>query len=122
MVEGNGFYLGLKDDSCPMIYVVPKELEHHGWYIDIVYYLKKLTSPRHLLDYKKLYLRLNASKYCFINQILGWRNPNELILICVNPKEENDLMDEFHKVLCGGHHVENITTHVTTLIGYMLKD
>jgi hypothetical protein len=44
---------------------------------------------------------LNASKYCFINQGLGWRNPDALILIYVNPKEANNLMDEFHKGLCG---------------------
>jgi hypothetical protein len=112
MVEGNEVSLGLKDESCPMNSTMSEKLEHHGWYIYIIYYLKNLTSPRHLLNHKKRDLSLRASNYCLNNQGLGWRNLDGLILICVDTKEENNLMDEFHKILCGGHHAINTTTHI----------
>jgi len=79
--------------------------------MDIISYLNNITTPRHLLDHKKRDLILKASKYCFIEKGLGWRNLDGLILVCVDPKESNKLMDEFHKGLCGGHPASSTTTH-----------
>jgi hypothetical protein len=109
LAEGNEVSLGLQDDVSPMISVVIEELEHHDWYTDIIFYLKNLTTPRHLPDHKKRDLRLKASKYCFIDKGLGWRNLDGLILRCVDPEEAKKLMDEFHKGLCGGHHATKTT-------------
>jgi hypothetical protein len=98
--------------------MVIEELEQHDWYVDIIYYLKNLTSPNHLADHKRRALRLKASKFCFINQGLGWRNLEGLILRCVDPEESKKLMDEFHKGLCGGHHATRTTTHKILRGGY----
>jgi hypothetical protein len=86
LAKGNEVSLGLQDDASPMISTMIEELEHHDWYTYIIFYLKNLTTPRHLLDHKKRALRLKASKYCFIDKGLGWRNLDGLILICVDPE------------------------------------
>jgi hypothetical protein len=85
---------------------------------NIIYYLKNITSPNHLTDHKRRALILKASKFCFINQGLGWRNPDGLILRCVDPEESKKLMNEFHKGLCGGHHSTRTTTHNILRGGY----
>jgi hypothetical protein len=53
MVEGNEVSLGMKEDPCHMISIVLEKLEHHDWYVDIIYYLKNLTSPNHLVYHKR---------------------------------------------------------------------
>jgi hypothetical protein len=80
MAEGNEVSLGMKEGSSPLISTMLEELEHHDWYSDIIYYLKNLTSLNRLTYHKRSALRLKASKLCFINQCLGWRNLNGLIL------------------------------------------
>jgi hypothetical protein len=70
------------------------------------------------LDHKKRDLRLKASKYCFINKGLEWRNTNGLILICIEIEEVNKLMDEFHKGTCGVHHATKNMTHTILRCGY----
>lgn len=77
----------------------------------MIFYLRHLTSPSHLLEHKRRALRLKASKYCFIDQGLGWRNHDDVILRCVYPEEAASLMKEFHQGLCGGHHATKATTH-----------
>jgi hypothetical protein len=53
--------------------VMISELEHDEWYSDIVYYLKNLSCPDHLVDYKRRALRLKAMKYCLTEDGLGWK-------------------------------------------------
>jgi hypothetical protein len=43
--------------------VMINELEHDEWYSDIVYYLKNLSCPDHLMEYKRMALILRAMKY-----------------------------------------------------------
>jgi hypothetical protein len=53
LVEGNERALDMSDEPNPeMIVAVTNELEKHEWYLDIVYYLKNLSCPNHLVDYK----------------------------------------------------------------------
>jgi hypothetical protein len=59
--------------------VVVSELEHDEWYSDIVYYLKNLSCPDHLVDYKRRALRPRAMKYCLTEDGLGWRNPRIIL-------------------------------------------
>jgi hypothetical protein len=93
------------------------KLEQHEWYADIIYYLKKITCHEHLIDYERRVLRLKASNFCFIHQALGWRNPEGLILIFIEPEESKKLMDVFHKGLCGRHYAVR-TTHNILRVDY----
>jgi hypothetical protein len=54
--------------------VVIREIENDEWYSDIIYYLKNLTCPEHLVDHKRRALRLKSMKYFLTQEGLGWRN------------------------------------------------
>jgi hypothetical protein len=58
--------------------------------------LNNLTFPDHLVDHKRRALRLKAMKYFLMHYGLGWRNPDGVILICVNKEETNKPVAEFH--------------------------
>jgi hypothetical protein len=51
--------------------VMINELEQDEWYSDIVYYLKNLYCPDHLVDYKRRDLRLRTMKYCLTEDGIG---------------------------------------------------
>ena len=53
--------------------------EEHEWYRDIMFYLKKLSCPDHLVDHQRRALKLKASKYVLTEDGLGWKNPNGII-------------------------------------------
>jgi hypothetical protein len=93
------------------INVVASELEHDEWYYDIVYYLNKLTCPYHLVDYKRRVLRLNTMRYFLTEEGLGWKNPDQVLLRCVNQEEAEKLLKELHSKYCGGNFVARTTAH-----------
>ena len=49
---------------------------------------------------------------------MGWRNPDGLILICVDETKSKKLMVEFHLGFCGGHFTARTTTHKMLRAGY----
>jgi hypothetical protein len=46
------------------------KLEQVEWYTDIIFYLKNLTCPSHLVGHKKRALRLKSSKYVLLSYSL----------------------------------------------------
>jgi hypothetical protein len=66
------------------INLVVSELEHDEWYFDIIYYLKNLSCPDHLVGYKRRALRLKAMEYYLTENGLGWKHPHGVLLRCVN--------------------------------------
>ena len=103
--------VGQSSDSTSSSSTELQWLEQHQWYADIIFFLRNLTCPGHLVGHKRRYLRLKTSKYCIIQEGLGWRNPDGLILRCVDEVESKRLMTEFHSGFCGGHFVAKTTTH-----------
>ena len=95
-----------------------QRLEQHPWYTDIIFFLCNLTCPDHLLGHKIRALRLKETKYCLTKDGLGWRNPNGLILRCVDEPESKKLMVEFHSGFCGGHFAAKSTAHKILRTGY----
>jgi hypothetical protein len=93
-------------------------LEQVEWYADIIFYLKNLTCPSHLVGHKKRDLRLKSFKYVLTKDGLGWRNPDGIILRCVDEVEAKKLVDEFHAGFCGGHYATKTTTHKILRAGY----
>jgi hypothetical protein len=98
--------------------MVVSELEHDEWYSDIIYYQKNLTCPNHLVDYKRRALRLESMKYCLTQDGLGWKNPDGVLLICVNKDEVDHLLKELHSGYYGGHFTSRTTTHNILRAGY----
>jgi hypothetical protein len=85
------------------INILIRELEGDEWYSNIIYYLKNLTCPSHLVVHKRIYLILKDMRYCLTKYALGWRNTDGVILRCVNKQEPNNLILELHSGYCGGH-------------------
>lgn len=62
-------------------------MEQHKWYAGIIYCLKNLIGPDHLVDYKRRSLRFKDSNYCIAQGGLGWRNLEGLVLRCIDDIE-----------------------------------
>jgi len=117
MTEGNEKALGLiyiNDSSLPKL----QRLGEHEWYKDIIYYLLNLSCPNHLVAHKRRALRLKATKYCLMKDGLGWRNPEGIVLRCIDEIESKKLIYEFHLGFCGGHYAARTTTHKILRDGY----
>lgn len=72
LTEGNEKALNMGNESdTDMALAVIDDLQHRDWYKDIVFYLKNLSCPNHLIDHKKRALRLKAAKYSLIQEGLG---------------------------------------------------
>ena len=95
------------------INIVISEIENGKWYSDIIYYLKSLTFPDHLVDHKRISLMPKAMKYCLIENGLGC-----VILRCVNKEEADKLVVDLHSWYCGGHFSARTTTHKILRAGY----
>jgi hypothetical protein len=72
--------------------IIISEIENNEWYSNIIYYLKNLTCPDHLVEHKRRALRLKAMKYFLTKEGLGWRNLDGVILICVDKEEADKLV------------------------------
>jgi hypothetical protein len=81
-------------------------------------FLQNLTCPNHLVNQKRRVLRLKSSKYYIIQDGLGWKNFDGLILRCVDQNKSKELMNEFHSGFCGGHYAAKTTTHKILRDGY----
>lgn len=90
----------------------------HEWYKDIVNLLKNLSCPPHLIEHQRRALRLKASRYILTEDGLGWRNPDGVILRCVNPEESKKLISELHDGFCGGHYAPKTTASKIMRAGY----
>eukprot|EP00253_Pinus_taeda_P008783 PITA_08783 len=49
---------------------------------------------------------------------LGWRNPEGIVLRCVDDVESKKLISEFHSGFCGGHYAARTTAHKIPRAGY----
>jgi len=92
--------------------------EEHVWYKDSIYLLRNMSCPPHLVEHQRRALRLKASKYVRINAGLGWRNPDGIILRCVNSEESKMLMSELNDGYCGGHYAHMTTASKIMRSGY----
>jgi hypothetical protein len=100
------------------INIIVSEIENDEWYSDIIYYMKTLTFLDHLFHHKRRSLRLKDMKYCLTQDGLRWRNPDGVILMCVNKEETNKLVINFHSGYCGGNVAAHTTTHNILRVGY----
>ena len=74
--------------------------DEHEWCRNIIFYLRTLSCPNHLVDHQRRALRLKASKYIPTKDGLGWKNPDGIILKCVNPNQSRTIIKEMRVGLC----------------------
>jgi hypothetical protein len=75
-----------------------------SWYKDIVHFLQNLQPPLDFDKSKVRSLKIKSVKYCIINQVLFWRDPNGVLLRCVDDEEVKQVLIDLHKGV-----VEDIT-------------
>jgi hypothetical protein len=63
-------------------------------------------------------LQLRAARYCFVQGGLGWRNPDGVILRCVDHDESREILRDLHSGVCGGHFSARTTAHKIMHVGY----
>ena len=73
------------------------------WYADIIYVLLNLQAPLGLSRTKKRFLKMKASKFCILYNVLFWKNHECILLNCLIKEEGNKVLKEFHAGDCGGH-------------------
>jgi hypothetical protein len=73
------------------------------WYADICFVLLNLQAPPGLSRTKKRFLKMKASKFCIIDNVLFWKNHEGILLNCLTLDETDNVLKEFHAGDCGGH-------------------
>lgn len=88
------------------------------WYAYIVYVLKNLNPPAELPKGKVRSLKLKASKYCILDGVLFWKDPRGVLLNYLIENEAKDVMKDFRKGDCGGHHFWKNTANKNLRVGF----
>eukprot|EP00253_Pinus_taeda_P035356 PITA_35356 len=73
------------------------------WYADICFVLLNLQAPPGLSRTKRRFLKMKASMFCIIDNVLFWKNHEGILLNCLTLDETNKVLKEFHAGDCGGH-------------------
>jgi hypothetical protein len=88
------------------------------WYKDIVMYLLTLKCPDELSTSKARTLKLHAVKYCISDKKLYWKDPLGFLLVCLVESETEEVINQFHEGVCGGHHAWRATAYKILRAGY----
>lgn len=91
---------------------------HTSWYIDIMYYLRHMKCPKGLSDKQRRTLKLQESKYVFIEGDLFWKNGDGMLLLFLDESHAKHFLREMHEGVCGGHYSAKKTTHKILRVGY----
>jgi ribonuclease HI len=89
-----------------------------SWYKDILWFLQELRPPDGMEKSKARALKLKAIRYCLIGQALYWKDPQGVLLMCLDPQQAQKVMNDFHSGLCGGHYFWKTTAHKILRAGY----
>eukprot|EP00253_Pinus_taeda_P016796 PITA_16796 len=73
------------------------------WYTDICFVLLNLQAPPGLSKTKKIFLKMKASKFCIIDNVLFSKKHEGILLNCLTSDETDKVLKEFHAGDCGGH-------------------
>ena len=87
-------------------------------YKDIIYILQKLQAPLGMSKTQEIFVKLNAAKYCIIDEYLYWKDPGGVLLNFLLEEEAKEKMQEFHKGDCCGHLYWKGTAHKILRAGF----
>jgi hypothetical protein len=82
---------------------VKEVFSNSTWYADLIFVLHNLQSPLGITKTKARFLKLEALKYCILNENLYWKDVGGILLNCLLKYEANKALQEFHERYCGGH-------------------
>jgi hypothetical protein len=81
------------------------DLADHPWYKDIIYYILHQNCPDHLDLHQRRRLHLIAPKYLILGNILFCRSVDGILLRCVDDKETQFFLNEFHGSTGSNFHI-----------------
>ena len=87
-------------------------------YADIIYVLQNLQDPLGLSITKSRFLKMEASKFCIMDNTLFWKNHEGILLNCLLKEESNKVLQEFHAGDFGGHLYWKSTTEKILRAGF----
>jgi hypothetical protein len=87
-------------------------------YSNLVYYLTHGTAPSHLDFKKKHTLRIKATQYQLINNVLFKKNYDSMLLRCLEKQEADKVLFDLHDEPVGGHFGGDTTAHKILRAGY----
>ena len=87
-----------------------------NWMTPIVVYLKEGRLLEDKDEVRKL--RIKASKYVLIDEVLYKRGFSQPYLRCLAPDESNYVLSEIHEGLCGNHSGVRTLVHKVIRVGY----
>jgi hypothetical protein len=110
--ESHGYIPDIEelDDQTPSVQIEDKFVSSY-WYRDIVSYLLTLQCLGDMTTSKEITLKLHEVKYCIIEGQLYWKDPLGFLLGCLTEAETENVINEFHEGVCGGHHAWRETTY-----------
>ena len=118
MAQSNHEALGINSfESCIDTSALQEEGQVHPdflaspWYKDIVHVLLNLQAPPEMSKTQARSVKLKATKFCIINKLLYWKDPNGILLNCLLEEEAKKKIKEFHGEDCGGHFYWKTTSH-----------
>jgi hypothetical protein len=94
---------GEDETQEPSSEVSPKFVES-DWYKNVIFYLQNLSFSPAWDKAKARSIKLKAVKYCILGENLFWKDPIGILLNFLTKEETKDIINEFHKGICGGHH------------------
>ena len=80
-------------------------------YTDLIFYLKNGYAPTELNYKRKRVLRLKASQYHIIDNVLFRNNYDSIPLICLEKSEAQSVLQELHDGPIGGNFGGDTTAH-----------
>jgi hypothetical protein len=105
------------DDQTPTTQI-QETFSSSAWYDGIVSYLLNLQCPSDMIPSKARTLKLHVIKYCIVDRQLYWKDPLGVLLRCLIESKTENVINEFHEGVCGGHHAWRATTYKIPRAGY----
>lgn len=87
-------------------------------YSDIIYVLQNLSSPPGMAKNKSRKRKLKATNFCIVNGAIYQKDLGGVLLNCLVEEEVKQVMEEFHKGDCRGHHFQKTTANKIFRVSY----
>eukprot|EP00253_Pinus_taeda_P014471 PITA_14471 len=88
------------------------------WYKDVTFVLQHNKAHASISKSKARFVKLKSLRYFVYDQNLFCKDAGGILLNCLLEEEADNVIDEFHKGDCGGHHYWKATANKVLRAGY----
>lgn len=88
------------------------------WNKSIVHYVLFFNSPSGFDREKYRDLRMSSKNYVITNSELYWKDPNDVLLLCLTEDEIPNIINEHHGCAYGCHYSCKVTLHKILKLGF----